>query len=298
MEVKVQKLPKSQLKVVVSVENSHVKNTYASVLAKKAETTVIEGFRKGHAPIEKVEQKIGVSNLYGEVINELLQKFYSQAIKENHIQPISNPKVEITEFDLEKDFTFEATVAIKPDITIKDYKGGLKKFYEDKNKLVKKENADRLKKGEKLEHDHAHVHPNELIAELIKYAQLDVPEILVEEETNRLVARFVDQIFSAGMKVEDYLKAQKTTMDELKKNYSEVAMQNIKAELVLSELIQKEQVSITDEELEANLGELDDKAREQLKDPMQRIYIRAILEKNKLITKLIKEVEGENSHAE
>ncbi len=297
MKIETEKLPRSQLKITVTLENTKVKEMYGKVLEDAIKETDIEGFRKGSAPKEKVEQKLGVSKLHGNTINELLQKYYSQVLKENHIFPISNPKVEVKEFDMNKDFEFVATVAIKPEITLKDYKKALKKYYEDKNEQTKKENAERLKKGEKISHDHAHLHTNEIVDLLTKTAELEVPDILVEEETNRLIARLVDQVLATGMKVEDYLKAQNSNMEELKTNYKKIADQNIRAELVLNELISLEKIKIGDEEVEKAIQEVqDEKAREQLNNPVQKVYIKTVLEKNKLIESLIKETQGEHHH--
>lgn len=297
MNAKVEKLPKSQLKITVSVENKNVKEVYDQVLEQAVKDTEVDGFRKGHAPKDKVEQKLGVSKLYGNAINELLQKYYSQVLKENHIQPISNPKVEIKEFDINKDFEFEATLATKPEIKFKDYKKELKKYYKEKNEEVSKANAEKLKKGEKIDHDHAHIHANEIVKVLSDNAEVEIPDILVEEETNRLIARLIDQLLAAGMKTEDYLKSQGIDMDKLKKNYSQVAEENIKAELVLNELITKENIEVKDDEVEqAIAGVADEKAREELNNPVQKIYIKTVLEKNKLIENLIKEMEGENHH--
>ena len=82
------------------------------------------------------------------------------------------------------------------------------RYYEKKNKEVKKEVAEKLKKGEDISHSHAHLHPSEVVEVLIQNSEFEVPDILVEEEKNRLVARMVDQVIAAGMKTEDYLKAQ------------------------------------------------------------------------------------------
>jgi len=281
------------------LENKQVKDMYAKVLDTAVKDTEIQGFRKGHAPKEKVEEKLGVDKLYGNVINELLQTYYTQALKENHITPMSNPKVEIEEFSLEKDFEFTATVAIKPDITIKDYKKELKKYLEEKNVQVRKANEEKLKKGEKIESgtDHAHLHTNEIIDILLKNADMEVPDILIEEETNRLIARLVDQVLAAGMKMEDYLKAQNIDMDQLKKNYNQVAEQNIKAELVLNELIIQEKIVASEEEVDKAIAEIqDEKIREQLNNPVQKVYIKTVLEKQKLIEYIIKEVQGEHKH--
>ncbi len=297
MKVNVEKIKNSQLNITVTVENQYVKDTYNRVLDQAVKETEVPGFRKGQAPKEKVEQKLGVSALYGDVINQLLQLYYPQALKEHHIMPISNPKVEIKEFEMEKDFEFVATVAMKPEIKLKDYRSELKKYYENKNKEVKKEIAEKLKKGEDISHSHAHLHPSDVVEVLINSSTFDVPDILIEEELNRLIARMVDQVLAAGMKTEDYLKAQGITMEQLKESYTKIAEQNIRGELVLSEVIKEEKVEVKDEEIDKAFEGVEEEAtKEQLKDPMQRLYIRAILEKNKIIESLIKETEGENHH--
>jgi len=299
MKVEVEKLPKSQLKLKVTIENKKVKETYQKVLDVAVKDTEIDGFRKGQAPQEKVEKKMGVDKLYGNVINELLQTHYSQVLKENHILPMSNPKVEIEEFSLEKDFEFVAIVAVRPEIKFKDYKKELKKYYEEKNKQVRKANEEKLKAGEKIDAsaDHAHLHSNEIIDVLVNNADLEVADILVEEETNRLVARLVDQVMAAGMNMESYLKAQGIDMDKLKENYEKVAEQNIKAELVLNELISVEKISASDDEVNKAIGDVkDDKIKEELNNPVQKVYIKTVLEKQKLIEHLIKETQGEHKH--
>ena len=295
MKVTVEKLPKSQLKLVVKVDKNEVEETYQQVLQKNVETTEIEGFRKGKAPKQKVEQKVGVSKLYGDTINELLQKYYPQAIKENYINPISNPKVEIKEFELNKDFEFDAIVALKPEIKIGDFRKELKKYYEEKNKQVKLENAERLKKGEKLEHDHAHIHPSEIIDQLLNVTEVELPDILIEEETNRTMSRLVDQINATGMKVEDYLKAQSTTIDQLKENYDRISERSLKTELILGDLVKQEKVTVEEKEIDnAIMASGVENPQELLNNTFQRVYIRTILEKNKLVTKLMEETEGEN----
>lgn len=297
MQTNIEKLPKSTLKVSIIVEKDKVKETYETILDKAVLDTEVEGFRKGSAPRKLVETKVGVSNLYGEVINELLQKYYTQVLKENLISPVSNPKVEIKEFDLEKDFEFVATVATRPEVKVGEYKKELKKIYEDKVAKVRKENEEKLKKGEKLDDSHVHLGSNEAIDSLLKVSEVEIADILLEEETDRLMSRLVDQVQAVGLSMESYLKSQEKTSEQLRKEYSKIAEQNLKAEFVLSYLINEEKVEVEEKEVEDMIAAVgDEKTRERLKDPMQRLYIKTILQKNKIISKLIEEAEGENHH--
>src|SRR3989338_4097020 len=109
MDAKVEKLPKNTIKLTIKVPADKVTDTYNHVLAEFAENTEIEGFRKGKAPKELVEKKIKQSELNGEVVNHLLREYYVQALKEHKVEGIGNPRVEIKQFEKDKDFEFSAT---------------------------------------------------------------------------------------------------------------------------------------------------------------------------------------------
>ncbi len=300
MKTQIEKLPKSTMKLTITLENSIVKEFYEKEVQKAIENTEIEGFRKGSAPREMVVNKIGNSHLYGDAINTLLQTYYPQALKENKIMPVSNPKVEIKEFDIEKDLEFTAEFATRPEIKMGEYKKALKDYYKDKTDKSQIEKLEKLKKGElkteenKEEHDHVHMGANEIIEVLLKKSNVEIADILIEEETDRLMTRLMQQLETIKLPIEKYLKAQEKTVDDLKKEYNEIAEKNIKAEFVLSHLIVEEKVEITDKEIDDMIGAVGDKdVGEKFEDPMQRLYIKTILQKNKLISKLIEETEGE-----
>jgi FKBP-type peptidyl-prolyl cis-trans isomerase (trigger factor) len=297
MQTKIEKLPKATLKITITVEVDKVKEAYEKVLDKAVQDTEVEGFRKGTAPRDMVKVKVGVSNLYGDVINDLLQKFYPQALKENLISPVSNPKVEIKEFDLEKDLEFVATVAVRPEIKIGEYKKELKSRYDEKVVQHNKENEEKLKKGEKLDDAHIHLGSNDVIETLLKNSEVEIANILLDEETDRLMSRLVDQLQAIGLSMESYLKSQDKTAEQLRTEYIKIAEQNLKAEFVLNKLVDDEKVDIEDKEVDDMISAVgDEKTKDRLKDPMQRLYIKTILQKNKLISKLIEETEGENHH--
>ncbi|OGC48132.1 hypothetical protein A2W32_04705 [candidate division WWE3 bacterium RBG_16_37_10] len=106
-----------------------------------------------------------------------------------------------------------------------------------------------------------------------------------------MMARLVDQAQSIGLSLDQYLKAQNKTSEQLTSDYKKTAEKSVKAELVLGEIIKTEKVDVTEAEIEEIVkASGDPNALEQLKDPLQKWYIKSILEKNKLINKLIEEV--------
>jgi len=297
MKVTTEKLKKSALKLTVTVEAEKVKKAYEDVLEEKVKTTAVEGFREGKAPKNMVEEKLGVSALYGDAVNLLLQTYYVQAVKENHINPLSNPKIEIKEFDLDKDFIFTAEVATKPEVEVKPFKDALKKKYEEKTKELKKENEEKIKKGEEVTLDHVHLHANDVLDVLLDKSEVEIADILIEEEANRMLTQLLQQIKAIGLSVEDYLKAQQTDVEKLQEGYKKSAENNLKAEFILSKLVQDEKIEIEEKEIDeafdmAGVSGVD----ERKTDPVERFYVKTILQKNKLISNLINEVQGEHNH--
>ena len=243
-----------------------------------------------------------------------MQTYYPQALKENHLSPVSNPKVEVKEFNLEKELEFSATFAVRPEVKIKDYKKALKKYYdekkenalkaekeEEKNKKdTKNEKASEEKPKEnekeepKDEHEkHVHLGANEIIEILLKESEVEIADILIEEETDRVLSRLMDQLKTINLTLEKYLTAQNKTGESLRKEYDVSSERNIKAEFVLSYLINEEKIEVTEKEIDDMIGAMGDKAlAEKMSSPMEKLYIKTILQKNKLIQKLVEETEG------
>ncbi|MBD3366385.1 hypothetical protein GF360_03560 [candidate division WWE3 bacterium] len=293
MKAKVKKLPKSTLQLEISVPAEDVKKAYDTVLEKVAKSADIKGFRKGKAPKDMVEKNLDPSKLRGEVVNHLLEKYYIQALKENKINPISNPKVEIQKFDMEEDFEFTATVATRPEVKLGDYKKALKKKLEERHNEVKKQKEQALKEGKKMPEIHDHLHTQEIIRTITETAEVEVPDLLVEDEIDRMRARLVDQMQNIDMGLDDYLKAKNQTAEQLNAEFTEQAVQNLKAEFVLAQAITETDIEVTDEEIEEMAkASGDPEAIENLKDPANKWYIKNILEKNKFLTDLMEELEG------
>jgi FKBP-type peptidyl-prolyl cis-trans isomerase (trigger factor) len=301
MKTQIEKMPKSTMKLTVTVENNIVKEFYEKEVKKAVEETEIQGFRKGTAPRDMVIGKVGNSKLYGDTINEILQTYYPQALKENKVMPVSNPKVEIKEFDIEKDLEFTAEFAVKPEVKMGDYKKALKDYYKEKTEKKKIENLEKLKKGEldieKEGHEHVHIGANEVIDVLLKESEVEIADMLIEEETDRLMSKLLEQLETIKLPLDKYLKAQEKTADDIRADYTKLADNNIKAEFVLSHLVEAEKIEVSDEEIDEMINAAGDPAvAEQMQDPMQKLYIKTILQKNKLLNNLIEETQGPHNH--
>lgn len=83
-----------------------------------AQRTDVPGFRKGKAPRAVLERHIGRDRLLEEALSNLLPQAYEKAIKEQELEPIANPDIEITQTD---PVIFKATVSLKPVVELGDY---------------------------------------------------------------------------------------------------------------------------------------------------------------------------------
>ena len=301
MKTQIEKMPKATMKLTVTVENSIIKEFYEKEVQKAVENTELQGFRKGTAPKDMVVEKVGNSRLYGDTINEVLQTYYPQALKEHKIILVSNPKVDIKEFDIEKDLEFTAEFAVRPEIKMGDYRKALKSYYKEKTDKVKADKLEKLKKGEldveKEGHDHVHIGANEVIDVILKESQVEIADMLIEEEADRLMSKLLEQLETIKLPLDKYLKAQEKTADDIRADYLKIAENNIKAEFVLSHLVEVEKIDVSDEEIDEMISAAGDPAvAEQMQDPMQKLYIKTILQKNKLLTMLIDETQGPHDH--
>lgn len=83
----------------------------------------IPGFRKGRIPRGIFEQRFGVESLYQDAIDILLPEAYANAIDETGIEPVDRPEIDVEQIEKGKSLIFKATVTVKPEVTLGEYKG-------------------------------------------------------------------------------------------------------------------------------------------------------------------------------
>ncbi|MGI8349795.1 trigger factor [Niallia circulans] len=83
----------------------------------------IPGFRKGRIPRGMFEQRFGVESLYQDAIDILLPEAYANAIDETGIEPVDRPEIDVEQIEKGKSLIFKATVTVKPEVTLGEYKG-------------------------------------------------------------------------------------------------------------------------------------------------------------------------------
>ncbi|MBA7607602.1 Trigger factor [subsurface metagenome] len=118
MKVTREKEEDCQVFLNVEMEPAEMEEALEQAYHRLAKRADIPGFRKGKAPRVVLERHIGKGSLLEDAINDLLPQAYEKAIKEQEIEPVASPSIEITQTD---PMVFKATVSLKPTIELGDY---------------------------------------------------------------------------------------------------------------------------------------------------------------------------------
>ena len=124
MSIKIEKTEKNnELKLEFTIESKKFDEGMKKVYAKSARYFNIPGFRKGKAPMAMVEKQYGPEIFYEDTFNEIVPEEYERELKENNIDAVSRPEIEIKQMGKGKDLIFTAVVQTKPDVKLGKYKG-------------------------------------------------------------------------------------------------------------------------------------------------------------------------------
>lgn len=109
--------------LTVTVPAEKVDKALDQAFKKVVKQINVPGFRKGKVPRQIFEQRFGVEALYQDAVDILLPEAYGEAIDETGINPVAQPEVSVTQIEKGKDFIFDATVTVEPEVKLGDYKG-------------------------------------------------------------------------------------------------------------------------------------------------------------------------------
>lgn len=123
MSVQVEKLEKSMAKLTIEVGAEEFESSLNVAYQKNKSRITLPGFRKGKAPRAMIEKMYGAGVFYEDAANDLIPDAYEDAAKESGLDIVSQPSIDVTQIEKGKPFIFTATVAVKPEVTLGEYKG-------------------------------------------------------------------------------------------------------------------------------------------------------------------------------
>ncbi len=123
MSLQVEKLEKSMAKLTIEVSADDLEKALQSAYMKQKNKISLPGFRKGKVPRQMIEKMYGAEVFYDDAANELIPKAYADAYDECEEDIVSRPQIDVVQIEKGKPFIFTATVALKPEVTLGQYKG-------------------------------------------------------------------------------------------------------------------------------------------------------------------------------
>ncbi|EKD49533.1 MAG: Trigger factor [uncultured bacterium] len=400
MQFKVEKLPKSTVKITVELTEDDMKQYAQKAAERLSQEVKIEGFRPGKASIEAVKTRVGETTFEAAIVDQALPASYAKAVMDEKLEVVSPPKVNIV---AHKPLKFEAEVAVMPGVKLKDYtkikvkkneikveekdvdeimeslcrreatfkevdraakKGdrvemdfegfdkegkalpgtasknhpviigdgmlipgfeegliGLKKGDEKtlKLKFPKKYHAEKFQgkevefkvKVHKVEErempelndefakkvsqghakDVAHLkedirknlqdvreedeqkrQESEFLEKIIELTEVELPDAMIEAEVDFMLERSRENMKARGMDFEKYMEEQKEKGKDLRKELGKQAEKQVALRLALREIYNKEDLKVTDSDVEAELAEMAKEYPPEYKEAVKQMY--------------------------
>lgn len=143
MSLQVEKMEKNMAKLTIEVSAEELEKALNGAYNKQKNKISVPGFRKGKVPRQMIEKMYGPEIFYDDAANALIPDAYSKAYDESGLDIVSQPNVDVVQIEKGKPFIFTAEVALKPEVTLGEYKG--LKVDKISNRVTQKEIEEKLK---------------------------------------------------------------------------------------------------------------------------------------------------------
>ena len=131
-----------------------------------------------------------------------------------------------------------------------------------------------------------------ILQEVEKITTVEIPEVLIQDELNRMLVSLQRRVADMGLLLEDYLKGQGKTIEQLKTEWQPQAEKNVRMELGLAEIARMENVVVLDQELQAEIDKIQDaKIKQQFEYQEPRLQLRHALRQTRTLD-LLKKLTG------
>ena len=123
MSLTVENLEKNMAKLTITVPADEFVEAMKASYNKQKGKISVPGFRKGKVPQAYLEKMYGPEMFYEDAANTCMESSYPGALDECGLDVVSRPQIDVTQMEKGKDFIYTATVAVKPEVTLGQYKG-------------------------------------------------------------------------------------------------------------------------------------------------------------------------------
>lgn len=235
------------IEIVFTIPAEIIKTTKNEVLKEFVKDAVISGFRKGMAPVAKVEEITSDEKLSEHILSHLLPNAFILAVEEHKFNPAIYPRYDAIKITPSKNVADDTEWQIKA-LTCELEKVILPKDYK---KLTIKALSEKI--------------------------NLKLPKMLIDEEVNARLSQVLERIEKLGLTLEGYLKSVGKTPEILRSEYEIQAKDAISMELILNEVANQEKIEVSEKEIDEFIkttGEDLNKVEKDQRDILKRVILR------------------------
>lgn len=245
----IQKQDDGTIILTITIPAALVKTTRDALVAEAVKNADMPGFRKGKAPKKLVEENLNTEKIKEETLKKLLPDAYIEAVKTHKIKPIINPQIHVQKLEDDKDWQYTATTCEMPDVDLGDYKAAIGKVTA-KSKIVipGKEEATTEAKLD------------DIVKALLETVKVSIPKVLIDSETDRLLAQTLDEIKRLGLTLDQYLGSTGRNAEALKAEYEQKAVADMKFEFALQKISETEKITVEKKEIDEAIQKAKDEA--------------------------------------
>lgn len=225
------------IQLTITIPEDKIKKAREDVLTEYTDNVTLPGFRKGKAPKKMVEESLDKTKLKEEMLKRLLPNAYLEAVQEHKLQPIINPQIHVEKLDDGADWVFKATTCELPEVKLDDYKKAISAI------TAKSKIAIPGKEPEAPKFD-------DIMKALVDSAEVKIPQVLVDQEVERLLAQLLDEIKRLGLNLDQYIASTGKNPEQLRTEYAGKARNDIKLEFTLQKVAEDAQIQVEEKELE------------------------------------------------
>lgn len=258
MNITVKEIKKGTALIEAVLNETEVLKEKEHAVDELISTVTVKGFRQGKAPKTIAADHIDPDKLSNHILSHVLNNIVSLVVKENKFTLLGRPVLENIDSKNNNGWIIKISFPLYPEIKVGDYE----KFFKPSVKTKSKESKNETNE-EKIE---------KIYKTLLEKIKTDIPESVIEEEANYSLEKLESQAKTLNLTLENYLKAVKKSIEEVKAEYKNRAEEAIKLDLILLEIAKLEKIEATTKEIQevAKAGGVPDNQLGQLKTIINR----------------------------
>jgi len=257
------------IQITLTIPYEIIKNKRAEVLAEAGKEIIVDGFRKGQAPIEKVEAKLGEQTIVEKTLTKILPESLGQVVEKEKLVLALYPKFELVSAEKDKDWQVRAVSCDLPTVTLGDYQ---------KEILVgKPEEKKAPSQGEK---------ESLVLQAILKTTTVKIPKLLINEEVEARLTSLLARLEKLSLKLESYLASVGKTPEGLRTEYEKQVTESITLELALNEIAKNKGLKIEEKEVDEAIKASLPEVKDQNISPAQKQMLRGVILRQKTLQTL------------